>query len=122
MLTGLPRHDNTTGYPFNPNPDAYKPTNVTGAPAASVDLAVTDPNFKFPQTWRTNIGFDQKLPWGLVGHRRVHLQPGRQRHGVHQRQPAGGTVGVHRGGQPPAVGGDHRVSSLRLGRAGRARA
>ena len=40
---------------------------MTGAPAASVDLAVTDPDFRFPQTWRTNIGFDQKLPWGLVG-------------------------------------------------------
>jgi hypothetical protein len=67
MLTGLVQTNNTTAYPFNPNPDAYKPATVTGAPAASVDLAVTDPNFKFPQTWRTNIGFDQKLPWGLVG-------------------------------------------------------
>jgi len=57
----------TTAYPFNPNPATYKPTNVTGAPAASYELDVTDPNFKFPQTWRTNIGVDRRLPWGLTG-------------------------------------------------------
>jgi hypothetical protein len=66
VLTGFVQAENTTAFPFNPNPDRYKPTNVTGAPAASVDLAVTDSDFKFPQTWRTNIGVDQKLPWGLV--------------------------------------------------------
>jgi len=67
MLTGLVQTDNTTAYPFNPNPDAYKPKTVTGAPAATVDLAVTDPNFHFPQTWRSNIGVDRRLPLGLVG-------------------------------------------------------
>jgi outer membrane receptor protein involved in Fe transport len=67
VLTGFIQADNTTAYPFNPNPDAYKPTNVTGAPAASVDLAVSDANFKFPQTWRNNIAVDRKLPWGLIG-------------------------------------------------------
>jgi outer membrane receptor protein involved in Fe transport len=66
MLTGLVQVDNTSAFPFNPNPDAYKPKSVTGAPAASVDLAVTDPNFKFPQTWRTNIAVDRRLPLGLV--------------------------------------------------------
>ena len=40
---------------------------VTGAPATSYELDVTDPNFKFPQTWRTNIGLDRRLPGGLVG-------------------------------------------------------
>ena len=67
VLTGFEQIENTRNRPFNPNPDFYKPTTVTGAPAASVDLAVTDPDFKFPQTWRTNIGVDQRLPWGLVG-------------------------------------------------------
>ena len=67
VLTGFEQIENTRNRPFNPNPDFYKPTNVTGAPAASVDLAVTDPDFKFPQTWRTNIGVDQRLPWGLIG-------------------------------------------------------
>jgi hypothetical protein len=68
MLTGfVDVRTNSTAYPFNPNPDTYKPTTVTGAPPASTNLAVTDPDFRFPQTWRSNIGFDQKLPWGLVG-------------------------------------------------------
>jgi hypothetical protein len=67
VLTGFIQQDNTTAFPYNPSPDAYKPTTVTGAPAASVDLAVTDPNFKFPQTWRNNIAVDRKLAWGLIG-------------------------------------------------------
>jgi hypothetical protein len=67
MLTGFIQATNTTTYPFNPNPATYKPATVTGAPAASVDLNVTDPNFKFPQTWRSNLGVDHRLPWwGLV--------------------------------------------------------
>jgi len=30
-------------------------------------LALTDPRFKFPQLWRSNIAVDQRLPWGLTG-------------------------------------------------------
>ncbi|HYS20285.1 MAG TPA: carboxypeptidase regulatory-like domain-containing protein [Gemmatimonadales bacterium] len=67
VLTGFIQHDTTTAYPFNPNPDAYKPTTVTGAPAASFQLALTDPNFKFPQLWRSNIAVDQRLPWDVAG-------------------------------------------------------
>lgn len=68
MLTGLidTGAGSWTNYPFNPKPEAYKPANVTGAPAASVDLAVTDPNFKFPQTWRTNVAIDQRVFWGMI--------------------------------------------------------
>ena len=65
MLTGFIQATNTTAYPFNPNPDAYK-LAATGQPPASADVAVTDNNFKFPQTWRTNIAIDRKIPWGLV--------------------------------------------------------
>jgi hypothetical protein len=65
MLTGFIQADTTFNFPFNPDPDAYKPA-ATGAPAASFALALTDPNFKFPQLWRSNIAIDQRLPWGLT--------------------------------------------------------
>ncbi len=67
VLTGFEQQDNTTARPFNPSPEAYKPANVTGAPATSYELALTDPDFKFPQLWRTNIAVDQRLPFGLTG-------------------------------------------------------
>jgi hypothetical protein len=66
VLTGFADVRNTRTRPFNPNPDAYKPTDVTGAPASSYELALTDPDFKFPQVWRTNVAVDQKLPWDVV--------------------------------------------------------
>ena len=55
----------TTAFPFNPNPDTYK-LAPTGTGAASYALNVTDPDFKFPQVWRSNIAFDYRLPLGLV--------------------------------------------------------
>lgn len=64
VLTGFERLDNTRLRPWNPDPNAYKPTNVTGEPASSYELALTDPTFKFPQVWRNSIAVDQKLPWG----------------------------------------------------------
>lgn len=70
ILTGFERKDNTKDRPFNPNPNAYKPSEseITGAPAANYELALTDPNFKFPQIWRTNLAVDQKLPiFDLIG-------------------------------------------------------
>ena len=66
VLTGFQQLSNTTARPFNPNPDFYKPAAVTGAPASSYELDVTDPNFKFPQLWRTDIGIDKKIFWGLT--------------------------------------------------------
>ncbi|MBI1937069.1 MAG: carboxypeptidase regulatory-like domain-containing protein [Ignavibacteriales bacterium] len=67
VLTGFEQVTNKNTRPFNPNPDAYKPTNVTGQPASSYELALTDPDFKFPQLWRNNIAVDQKLPLDLFG-------------------------------------------------------
>ncbi len=67
MLTGFEEVNNITNRPFHPNPNHYKPTTVTGEPALSYGLALSDPSFKFPQLWRTNIAADFKLFWGMVG-------------------------------------------------------
>jgi hypothetical protein len=67
VLTGFAQLENTNQRPFNPNPHHYKPTSVTGAPAASYGLAFTDPEFRFPQLWRNNLAIDQRLPLGLIG-------------------------------------------------------
>lgn len=54
-------------YHFNPNPDAYKPTSVTGAPVAGAqDLNFTVPNYKFPAIWRSSAAVDYQLPFNLV--------------------------------------------------------
>jgi hypothetical protein len=66
MLTGFEQLDNIKSRPFNPDPNRYKQA-PTGLPASSYELALTDPNFKFPQLWRSNIAVDQKLPYDLVG-------------------------------------------------------
>ncbi|MDZ7268413.1 MAG: carboxypeptidase regulatory-like domain-containing protein [candidate division KSB1 bacterium] len=67
ILTGFEQLDNTTARPFHPDPNHYKKP-ATGAPAASYELAFTDPKFKFPQLWRSNLAVDRKLPWfGLIG-------------------------------------------------------
>lgn len=65
-LLGRIDESNTTARPFNADPDAYRPS-VSGKPAGSYELDVTDPNFKFPQTWRSNVAVDRKLPWGMIG-------------------------------------------------------
>jgi outer membrane receptor protein involved in Fe transport len=58
-----------TRFPFNPNIDTYKPpasSIVAGSHAALYSLNVTDPDFKFPQVWRSNIAVDRRLPGGVV--------------------------------------------------------
>jgi len=66
ILTGFDQFDNTVVRPFDPNPNRYKPSTVTGAPASSYELALTEPNFKFPQIWRSSIAADLKIPFGFV--------------------------------------------------------
>jgi hypothetical protein len=53
------------GYGFTANPSQYFTPSTPQLPS-TFDLAFTDENFKFPQTWRTNFAIDQKLPFGLV--------------------------------------------------------
>lgn len=52
---------------FNPNPDAYIgkfPPTVT--PAAPGSFVLIDPNFKFPQVFRTNLGIDKQFGNGFT--------------------------------------------------------
>jgi outer membrane receptor protein involved in Fe transport len=67
VLTGFEQIRNTNARPFHPDPNHYKPASVSGDPAASYGLAFTDPEFRFPQLWRTNFAVDQRLPFGLIG-------------------------------------------------------
>ena len=67
ILTGSLRDDNTTGeYPFSPDVTKYNLPPNPGQPASSYNIAVSDPDFKYPQTWKTNIAVDKQLPYGII--------------------------------------------------------
>ncbi len=51
------------GFAFTPDV-ANQPV---GTVAASSEIDVVDPNFKFPQVFRLNLAVDQKLPFGVKG-------------------------------------------------------
>jgi len=54
--------------PAFPGANGPVPTNcrgTTGAPAITVNTA--NPNLKFPAAWRSSLGYDRQLPWGMVG-------------------------------------------------------
>ncbi|WP_373494022.1 TonB-dependent receptor domain-containing protein [Aquiflexum sp.] len=53
------------GITFNPDVTAYNPENP--GQTLSNELNLTDRNFKLPQVWRTNIGVDKQLPFGIIG-------------------------------------------------------
>ncbi len=57
---------NTPG-PFNPDPAAYRPTTVPVA-GSVVPSAISafDENFQFPQTWKSSLAIDTKLPWNMI--------------------------------------------------------
>lgn len=77
ILTGFDQYTNTKARPFNPNPKAYancaSATDCVtklppaGKPASSYELDVTSNDFKFPQTWRTDLAVDKSLPWDFIG-------------------------------------------------------
>jgi hypothetical protein len=66
VLLGRIDESNITTRQFNADPDFYRPS-VSGTPATSYELNMTDPDFNFPQTWRSNVAVDHKLPWGVIG-------------------------------------------------------
>lgn len=54
--------------PFNPDPTAYRPATApqpgTVVPSTTSSLAQ---DFRFPQTWKSSLAVDAKLPFGVVG-------------------------------------------------------
>jgi len=70
---------NLQNFLFNPDPHAYNPfynktldpalfPTKAGTVAPSGGFALIDPNFKFPQVWRTNFAIEKQLGkgWGLT--------------------------------------------------------
>jgi hypothetical protein len=53
---------------FNPS---IKPNLTSTAPAAGTSIPGTissmSKDLRFPQTWKSSLGIDMKLPWGMVG-------------------------------------------------------
>jgi hypothetical protein len=68
VLTGFIDVSGTAAaaYGFTANPNQYFIPSTPTLPS-TFDLALTDPNYKMPQVWKSNLAIDQKLPWlGLV--------------------------------------------------------
>ena len=49
-----------TGFVFSPDVNAYRPT-LSGGLSRSYNINVADPNYRFPQVWKTTLGADKKL-------------------------------------------------------------
>jgi hypothetical protein len=59
---------NTPG-PFNPDPRAYYPATqpAAGTLVPTSTFTVIDKDFKMPQTWKSSLAVDAKLPFGIKG-------------------------------------------------------
>ncbi len=58
---------NTPG-PFSQDIRRYLPATPPAAGRSiPATLSAIDPNFRFPQTWKSSLALDAKLPWGIVG-------------------------------------------------------
>jgi hypothetical protein len=53
--------------PFNPDPRFYlPPTPPAAGTVIPGTISALDPDFKFPQTWKSSLGLDTKLGWGTI--------------------------------------------------------
>ena len=52
---------------FADDPSVYKPAGDQLEAQVSRDINITDPEFRFPQVWRTNIAADYRLPMDIIG-------------------------------------------------------
>lgn len=58
--------NNPTNRPFNADVNTYRPTVSATVNPVSYNLAVTDPNFKFPQIFRANLAADKQFGDGWI--------------------------------------------------------
>ncbi len=57
----------STPGPFSPDPTAYRPTTVPVAGTLlPANITVLSPNFRNPQTWKSGLAMDTKLPFGII--------------------------------------------------------
>lgn len=66
VLFGSENIQNPTNRPFNPDVNAYRPAIILPLTPTAYNLAVTDPNFKFSQVFRTNLALDKNLGDGWI--------------------------------------------------------
>lgn len=66
VLFGSENIANPTSRPFNPDVNAYRPAITLPLTPTAYNLAVTDPNFKFSQVFRTNLALDKNLGDGWI--------------------------------------------------------
>ena len=66
VLFGSENLANPTNRPFNPDVNAYRPAITLPLTPTAYNLAVTDPNFKFSQVFRTNLALDKNLGDGWM--------------------------------------------------------
>ncbi|MEM7367529.1 MAG: carboxypeptidase regulatory-like domain-containing protein [Bacteroidota bacterium] len=65
IRTGMNAGSGTGFGAFTPRPEQWRERAGLGSPGGDVDLYTED--FKYPQVFRGSLGFDQKLPGGMVG-------------------------------------------------------
>ena len=80
--------DEHDGVPVQPEPGQVQAGARPAAPPPATS-STSPTGLPFPQTWRTNIGVDRRLPWGLVGTGEYIYNRDVNGIGLHQRQPAG---------------------------------
>lgn len=62
VLTGFLDVTNTRLYGFTDDPTRHIPDQ----PLGTQEITAADPEYRFPQIWKTNVAVDYKLPFGLV--------------------------------------------------------
>lgn len=64
ILTGFLDARGTKNYDLLADPSKYRPATPTLP--STFDIAATDPNYQFPQVWKSNFAIDQRLPFGII--------------------------------------------------------